>query len=44
MHAGLHALDWGLRRPGIVVYVALLAVAVFVTVLVVIQVAAAFGQ
>jgi hypothetical protein len=47
MHAGLQALNWGLQRLGIVllvIYVALVAVAVFVTVLVAIQAAAAFGQ
>jgi hypothetical protein len=47
MHAGLHALNWGLQTLGIVlvvIYVALVAVTVFVTVLVAIQAAAAFGQ
>jgi hypothetical protein len=37
MHAGLHALNWGLQTLGIVlvvIYVALVAVTVFVTVLV----------
>jgi hypothetical protein len=46
-HAGLHALNWGLQGLGIVlavIFVALLAVAVFVTVFVAIQAAAAFGQ
>jgi hypothetical protein len=46
-NAGLHALNWGLQGLGIVLavfFVALLAVAVFVTVLVAIQAAAAFGQ
>jgi hypothetical protein len=46
-HAGLHALNSRLQGLGIVlavIFVALLAVAVFVTVLVAIQAAAAFGQ
>ena len=46
-NAGLHALNWGLQGLGIVLavlFVALLAVAVFVTVLVAIQAAATFGQ
>jgi hypothetical protein len=46
-HAGLHALNWGLQKLAIVLavtFVALLAVAVFVTVLVAIQAVATFGQ
>jgi hypothetical protein len=46
-HARQHALEWGLQRLGLalaVILVALLAVATFVTVLVAIQAASAFGQ
>jgi hypothetical protein len=48
MHTGLHALSWGLQRVGIVLAVtvlaALVAFALFVTALVAIEAAAAFGQ
>ena len=48
MHTGLHALNWGLQRLGVVLAVTLLAavlvIAVFVTVLVGIQAATEFGQ
>jgi hypothetical protein len=48
MHTGLHALSWGLQRLGMVLavtlFAALIAIAIFVTVLVGIQAAAAFGQ
>ena len=46
-HAGLHALNWGLQGLAIVftvIFLALLAFAAFVTVLVAIQAAATFGQ
>lgn len=48
MQATLHAFNWGLQRLGVallvMVFAALLTVTVFVTVLVAIQAAAAFGQ
>jgi hypothetical protein len=48
MQATLHAFSWGLQRLGFVlaitVFAALLTVMIFVTVLVAIQAAAAFGQ
>jgi hypothetical protein len=48
MQATLHAFSWGLQRLGLVlaitVFAALLTVTIFVTVLVAIQAAAAFGQ
>jgi hypothetical protein len=48
MRTGLHALNWGLQRVGIAlavtVFAALIAIAIFVTVIVGIQAAAAFGQ
>jgi hypothetical protein len=48
MQATLHAFGWGLQRLGFVlavtVFAALLTITIFVTVLVAIQAAAAFGQ
>ena len=48
MQATLHAFSWGLQRLGVVLavaaFAALLTITVFVTVLVAIQAAAAFGQ
>ena len=48
MQATLHAFGWGLQRLGIVLavtlFAALLTITIFVTVLVAIQAAAAFGQ
>jgi hypothetical protein len=48
MHTGLHALNWGLQRLGFALAVtllaAVLAIAIFVTVLVGIQAATEFGQ
>jgi hypothetical protein len=48
MRTGLHALSWGLERLGIALavtfFAALLAIAIFVTVIVAIQAATAFGQ
>jgi hypothetical protein len=48
MQATLHAFGWALQRLGFVLavtaFAALLTIAIFVTVLVAIQAAAAFGQ
>jgi hypothetical protein len=48
MQNGLHALNWGLQRLGLALAVvflaAILAIAIFVTVLVGIQAATEFGQ
>jgi hypothetical protein len=48
MQTTLHAFSWGLQRLGIVLavtlFAALLTITIFVTVLVAIQAAAAFGQ
>lgn len=48
MQATLHAFGWGLQRLGFVlvvtVFAGLLTITIFVTVLVAIQAAAAFGQ
>ena len=48
MHTGLHAISWGLQRLGLglalITFAALLSAAIFVTVIVGIQAATAFGQ